>query len=253
MTKEKAGLHKKVSSIFDGTAAPGKQPAEPASPGEAAPIKLDRPERLDREDTSAPKSVPRPAKPVPRPAKPARAKTAAAPGPKVKAEPSGGLRDVRQKKMIFLIAVLFIVFTVMLYRTLKSSLPGSGSEDVLKQVAAAETAMPGDSDIQINWQIPAPYPTTLRDPMRLSSAAALAEGLAAGGGVEEIAIDKGIVVRAIYYSEQGRSAVIGDEIVYEGQKVLGATVIKITKDSVEFERNGRRFSRPGPLATSIRK
>lgn len=249
MTKEKAGLHKKVSSIFDGTAAPGKHPAEPASPGEAAPIKLDRPERLDREDTSAPKSIPRPAKP-------ARAKTAAAPRPKVKAELSGGLgglRDTRQKKTIFLIAVLSIVFTVMLYRTLKPSLPGNGSEDVSKQVAATETAMPGDSDIRINWQIPAPYPTTLRDPMRLSSAAALAERLAAGGGVEESRIDEGIVVRAIYYSEQGRSAVVGDEIVYEGQEVLGATVIKITKDSVEFERNGRRFSRPGPLATSIRK
>lgn len=246
MTKEKAGLHKKVSSIFDGTAAPGKHPAEPASPDEAAPIKLDRPERLDREVPSAPK-------PVPRPPKPARAKTAAAPRPKVKAEPFGGLGDARQKKMMFLIAVLFIVFTFTLYRTLKSSLSGNGSEDVSKQVAADETVMPSDSDILINWQIPAPYPATLRNPMRLSSAAALAQGLAAGDGVEESRIDEGIVVRAIYYSEQGRSAVIGDEIVYEGQEVLGATVIKITKNSVEFERNGRRFSRPGPLATSIRK
>lgn len=246
MTKEKAGLHKKVSSIFDGTAAPGKHPAEPVSPGDAAPIKLDRPEHLDREVPSAPK-------PVPRPAKPARAKTAAAPGPKVKAEPFGGLGDARQKKMIFMIAVLFIVFTVMLYRMLKPALSGNGSEDVPKQVAAVETVMPSDSDIRINWQIPAPYPATLRDPMRLSSAAALAQGLAAGGGVEESRIDEGIVVRAIYYSEQGRSAVIGDEIVYEGQEVLGATVIKITKDHVEFERNGRSFSRPGPLATSIRK
>ena len=253
MTKEKAGLHKKVSSIFEGTVVPGKQPAEPTSPGEAAPIKLDRPERLDREVPSAPKSVPRPAKPVPRPAKPARAKTAAAPGPKVKAEPSGGLSDARQKKTIFLIAVLFIVFTVMLYRTLKPSLPGNGSEDVSKQAAETETVVPSDSDIQINWQIPPPYPMALRDPMRLSSAGAPAEGLAAVGGVEEIAIDRGIVVRAIYYSEQGRSAVVGDKIVYEGQEVLGATVIKINKDSVEFERNGRRFERPGPLVTGIRK
>jgi hypothetical protein len=58
-------------------------------------------------------------------------------------------------------------------------------------------------------------------------------------------LDEQLIVKSIFYSEQGRSAVVGDslEIVYEGQEVFGAKVIKIDKDSVEFEMNGVKFTR----------
>ena len=49
-------------------------------------------------------------------------------------------------------------------------------------------------------------------------------------------------VRGIACSEELSSAVIVTTIVHEGDRVLGATVVRITKDSVEFEMNGQTWT-----------
>jgi hypothetical protein len=85
----------------------------------------------------------------------------------------------------------------------------------------------------IDWEIPEPYPTKLRDPMQL--------GLRT---TAEIETEK-IVVTGILRSDDdpsASSASIGKEIVHEGEKIFGATVVKINKDSVEFEMNGKRWT-----------
>ncbi len=51
-----------------------------------------------------------------------------------------------------------------------------------------------------------------------------------------------IEIKGILYSEENPSAIIGTEIVHEGATVSGATVVKINKDSVEFERDGKRWT-----------
>jgi len=48
-------------------------------------------------------------------------------------------------------------------------------------------------------------------------------------------------VRGIAYSQDKPAAVIGTTIVHEGDLVLGATVLRITRDEVEFEVNGERW------------
>ena len=83
---------------------------------------------------------------------------------------------------------------------------------------------------EIDWQIPEPYPTTLRDPMQFGRVTA---AQAATGG---------LIVKGIVYSQDSPSAVIGTQIVREGDKVLGATIVKINKDSVEFEMNGKTWT-----------
>jgi hypothetical protein len=50
-----------------------------------------------------------------------------------------------------------------------------------------------------------------------------------------------LTIKSIVYSEDNPSAVIGSRIVHEGEKVLGATVVKINKDSVEFEAGGKKW------------
>ena len=77
--------------------------------------------------------------------------------------------------------------------------------------------------------IPDPYPNTLRDPMQFSSA-----------GTAQDETDKPIV-KGIIYSEYGSSAVIGNQIIREGEQILGATIVKINKDSVEFEKKGKSW------------
>jgi type II secretory pathway component PulC len=49
-------------------------------------------------------------------------------------------------------------------------------------------------------------------------------------------------VKSILYSEDGSSAVIDNRIVHEGERVRGAKVMKINKDTVEFEMNGKTWT-----------
>ena len=47
-----------------------------------------------------------------------------------------------------------------------------------------------------------------------------------------------LVVKGIAYSERNPSALVGTEIVHEGDTISGAQVVKIRKESVEFSFNG---------------
>jgi hypothetical protein len=50
-----------------------------------------------------------------------------------------------------------------------------------------------------------------------------------------------IIVRAIVYSDDRPSALIGTKIVYVGDKVNDATIVKINRDSIEFENDESRW------------
>ncbi|GAI39939.1 unnamed protein product, partial [marine sediment metagenome] len=52
----------------------------------------------------------------------------------------------------------------------------------------------------------------------------------------------GLIVKGIVYNEDNSSAVIGVQIVHEGDKVSGVTIIKINEKSVDFEMNGKRWT-----------
>lgn len=44
-----------------------------------------------------------------------------------------------------------------------------------------------------------------------------------------------LVVKGILYNEANPSAIVNKQVVHEGDKISGATIIKINKDSIEFE------------------
>jgi hypothetical protein len=227
--KRKAGLHKEISSIFEGVPVPGRreQPSGAAVPerAEQGPVRPLAPE--PQVPQSIPAIKPGPAKqPVP---KAAAVKTA---GKSVwrdtwlkiknklfKSE--SGDSSSRQKVMIILMPILFIalIYVLMpLFRRPKMFIPRGGE-------AAEVAAHKGE----IDWRIPAPYPKTLRDPMQLSSETA-------GGGGTEVAENAGsLVVKGIVHSNDHPAAVVGTQIVHEGDVVSGASVIKINQDSVEFK------------------
>lgn len=77
-------------------------------------------------------------------------------------------------------------------------------------------------------QIPASSLTVLRNPMQFGSAAQEETGK--------------LIVKGILYCKDNPCVVIGTKIVREGDEILGATIVKINKDSVEFEMNGRRWT-----------
>jgi hypothetical protein len=244
MEKFKAGLHKKISAIFDGVTMQQNdgdlQPAHtsipafvreqnnevrakpvilsPASPSVPKPRQSPQPANAPLPKRSGPDSMVKPSKQIPLQQIWQRIS-----GKLFAAKP--GVDANRQKVMVILIPVLFVVLIIVLIRVLSGPVPKA---TVAQNVSVANAAI-ALSD-KVDWQIPKPYPANLRDPMQKGS------GSSAPG-----AQDGELTVKGILYSQDKPSAVIGSQIVHEGEKVSGATVQKINKDSVEFELDGKKW------------
>lgn len=52
-----------------------------------------------------------------------------------------------------------------------------------------------------------------------------------------------VVVTAIVYGEENPSAIVSDKVVSEGDVINGCKVVKINRYTIEFEKNGKRFSK----------
>ncbi len=52
------------------------------------------------------------------------------------------------------------------------------------------------------------------------------------------------VVTGIMYNPENPCAIIGGEVVHEGETIGGYRVIKIHRDRVELEKNGKRITEP---------
>jgi len=239
--QRRVGLQKKVSSIFtgvpipkdDGTQQSSGAPA-PGRPNYAPPSHLagttekPQPQQSVSGQAGPPKAAP------PKQPKAVTTTKAAKQIPwqqtleKIKARlftPKPGVSPARQKAMVILVPVLFLTMIFVFTRVLSGPSPkttGAQSFGPSKAIAA--------SNDEIDWQIPEPYPTTLRDPMQFDSVTTTQAGTGR------------LIVKGIVYSKNNPSAVIGNQIVHEGETVLGATVVKINKDSVELEMNGKRWT-----------
>jgi hypothetical protein len=150
-------------------------------------------------------------------------------------QPKPGASSAKQKAMMLMMPLLFIVLIFMLFRGGVFGTSAGHTE------ASTEDTAPGvvtaGADNKIDWEIPAPYPTTLRDPMRLAPVEIpqTDEQTQTGKTVE-------LIVKSILYSEDNPSAVISGRIVHEGEKIRNVNIIKINKDTVEFEMNGKRWT-----------
>ena len=54
---------------------------------------------------------------------------------------------------------------------------------------------------------------------------------------------KRVVVTAIVYGEDNPSAIVSDKVVSEGDVINGCKVVKIDRYAIEFEKNGKRFTK----------
>jgi len=234
--QRRVGLQKKVSSIFTGVPIPKDNGTQQPS-GAPAP---ERPNYAPPSHLAGTREKPQPpAQPPPKaaPAKQPKAVTTTKAAKQLPWQqtleqiknklftPKPGVSPARQKAMVVLVPVLFLAMIFAFSRVLSVPSPkttGAQSFGPSNAVAA--------SNDEIDWQIPEPYPTTLRDPMQLGSVTTTQDGTG------------NLIVKGIVYSKNNPSAVIGNQIVHEGEKVLGATIVKINKDGVEFEMNGKRWT-----------
>jgi len=149
-------------------------------------------------------------------------------------KPKPGVSTTKQKATVLMMPMLFIVLIFMLFRG------GVFGTSVRKTDASVEdnasSVVTAGVNAKIDWEIPAPYPATLRDPMRL-----VPVEIPQTGQTETRKTIK-LIVKGILYSEDMSSVVIGNSIVHEGEKIRGVTIVKISKDSVEFEMNGKTWT-----------
>jgi len=134
--------------------------------------------------------------------------------------------DTRQKKTAVLGMLLVVVFVAVLLFAL-----GSGPSKVKAAVAKSENTLSGGQTTGSteNWTLPEPYSTSLRNPTKIGVTAANTQS------------ENTLSVQGIVYSSKRPSAIIANQVVFEGESVEGVKVIKIEKDSVEFEKDAKRW------------
>lgn len=238
MSEYRAGLHKEVSAIFNGVSLPkgngAQQPSAAPAPGHPDYIAPESPAQKPPAPSHMTATKPEPQQP------PVQSPPKAAPTKQSKVDtairrtleqiknklfaPKPGVSATRQKVMVILVPALFIVLISMFIRAFSTP---SQKIDRPGTFGPARTA--ASSDSEADWQIPELYPAALRDPMRFGSVTTRTE-------------TGGLIVKGIVYSEGNPSAVIGNQIVHEGDTVLDVAIIKINENSVEFEANGKKWT-----------
>ena len=262
--KKRAGLHKEISSIFDGVPIPSsngtKRPsgaslsgrtgyADAKSPAQP-PQNLSNPQAPTPHQPTQPFQKPAPVKQpeldLPKTGASDRRATIKTTNQETSWQhiknkffaPKSDVSTTRQKVMAVLVPVLSIVLIFVFIKVF--SVP---SRTIAKppEVQPADTVA-GIVD-KIDWKIPTLYSTTYRDPMRLSSASTDQNEPEPQPEPPKLPSGKTekLIVRSIVYTEDNPSAIIGNRIVHEGDKILDVTIVKISRDSVEFKMDNKNW------------
>jgi len=140
----------------------------------------------------------------------------------------------RKKLMSVLVVVLGIVFVLIISRSMGIGF-GGGKDKPKTSNTESSKQTDGDSMPVINWKTPAMITEVVRDVTNKVTGRSDSGGR--GESSEELTVT-GIVV----YNDNKKSAIIGDSIVKEGDSIEGVKIHRITKDTVTFEKDGKRWS-----------
>jgi len=245
MADEKSGLQKKVSSIFNGiqveedgrenmesennTQHEGKISSETLVPSHLKPDEAKL--RYQEPDIENERSLTDKIKKT-KSGQPHKEKVRKTFGlPKIAKQisdkllaPKPGVNPAKQKAMMILIPVLAVILIFVFMEVLKT--PSRRSNNTVKKNTAVNLL---DDSAQIDWGKPEIYPATLRNPMKTVTS-----------GTEQQT--RGLILKGILYSRENPSALISGQIVRKGDKISGVTIVKINRDSVELEKDGKKWT-----------
>ena len=242
----KSGLQKQIASIFDDVPVPQGDSASmplpvPQQASEQEPAKSlstqQKTEAQSRAVNTATVSTLRP-RPLPKiQVKTPKQKSTKKITDQIKQLVYGSKKghiNTRQKKMTIVVGILSLVFAVVLF----STLGGAGQSKVKAANSdpdAQETQNQANQQQSIRWQPPQPLPAEIRNPMAPGVSRSV-EGNTPGQGQ--------LVVRGIVFSKDNPSAIINEQIVKLGEDIYGVKIVNITKEVVEFEKDGERWTQP---------
>ncbi len=245
MARAKPGLHKEISAIFGGVPIPkddgSAQATEKHVPGRVGYVPL-RPEDSCPEPLVGPerREAARPAGKPPadrRRGQRAFVEDKGRVGRRRSRQrakqklfvPRSGVSPARQKATAVIFLVLLAAFVVLVLRPFVT--PSRNAARPQRRNPVQSRAVIG-SDIGIDWEVPPVYTAGLRDPMKYDPVSIRRA---------EAAAATQLVVRGIVCSEDEQYAIVGTQIVKEGETVLGAKVVGVREDGVEFEKNGEKW------------
>lgn len=237
----KSGLHKQIAFIFEGTPAP----ENPAAQSRSMMQRLANDEPSTRSTAPAAKGAAPSDQTVSRPKPAPKAPTAApAASPKKSGRPTGKKKTggsetnsagSRQKTMTILVGILSVVFLAVMVISF-GGIGQTTSKAAASTPPAADVVEPVKRVDPESWAFPEPLPAQMRNPMVIPKPQALVLN------DETIEKTKELAVRGIVYSTEKPSAIIGDLVMVEGQTISGVKVISITRETVEFEKDGKRWT-----------
>jgi len=153
--------------------------------------------------------------------------------------PKQGVSPARQKAMVIMVPILAIIM-IFAFRQVLSKAPRKTKGTEVDDTPVVSNA---DTGNEIDWVIPEPIKIVTRDPIRLPDGSNTQNPNQSTGqnGATNTENQGLIMIKDIVYSHDKPSAVVGSQIVYVGDKINGATVVRIDRDSVEFEKDGERW------------
>lgn len=239
--KSKAGLHKKISSIFDGVPIPGSAAGIPLAPSDAVGLTARGGGDPAASGLASAEGVSGSLPVLMDTGGPGRSR-GAGPGHSGGSGRKGWINSFgggqggtgkRPAGKVALIGVLMLVLGMVLVMALRQ--PSAGKADQTPAIPDNKSAVAKKAvDIPV-WAIPEPYPAGLRDPLALVEPPKPVE--------EPIEVKKQdlFVIKGVVLGVRGNTAIVGSEIVSVGDQVQGASVIRIDRGEVEFEKDGQRW------------
>jgi len=158
---------------------------------------------------------------------------------------AAGAGNRRNKVMVVLslfLAVL-LVFLLMNAFDFRFSGPSTSSAETGGEVSAA-TAVLAAAPQPVCWEKPELIPDMLRNPMQPVKVKSQPEAepiIPSHSETADIPKIPEFAIKGIVYSEEKASAVIGADIIHEGDILQGVTILKIARTYIEFEMNGHRW------------
>ncbi|MHC4636639.1 MAG: hypothetical protein ACYTBP_06930 [Planctomycetota bacterium] len=252
MAKHKSGLHKEISSIFDGVPLPSGKGSQQSSSSDSGrtgyvpprssiptppPQQAETPPPVQKPQVDTTPVLQKPTQPVKeqdvvkeftKEYKPAKESSLKQTWEQIKSrffESGDSEAPARQKVMVVLIPVLAIAMIFMMMRAFSTPESNAAATVVPTAKETVDNGIP-----KKDWQIPDLYPSAIRDPMQLAKVS-----------IEKIVTGE-VVVTGILYSEDKSSAVINGSIVSEGDEVFGITVIKIDSRNVTFQKGDKTWT-----------